>query len=228
MNSAFEISKNPLNCKPISSGWAVHELRQLVHYKRYIRLSEREILHRTNDLTVFSGISWRCPIMQLKGHSGRDRGGNCISTKHIMCRPSILSLQHMSLSSLLMLHNSSLVAHYYSQYLPFFESPRRLWLRDFSNSIVTLGSFNLDLSFFSFLFRIAFRCIFRIAHLDPFRCTQPTQVHLDTLLDPFMFAKLAQLHGLHDLCGLYKFLYYFTLFYFIISVLNHISWLFGA
>ena len=84
MNSAFEIPKNPLNYRLISSGWAVHELRELVHCKRDIRSSERKILHRTNDLTIFSGISWRGLIMQLKGHSGGDRGGNCISTKHIM------------------------------------------------------------------------------------------------------------------------------------------------
>ena len=84
MNSAFEIPKNPLNCRPISSGCAVHELREFVHYRRDIRSSERELLHRTNDLTVFSGISWKGPIMQLKGYSGGDRGGNCISTKHIM------------------------------------------------------------------------------------------------------------------------------------------------
>ena len=47
------------------------------------------------------------------------------------CRPSILSLEHMSLNSLPVLHGSSLVAHYYSYDLPFSESPRRLWLRDY-------------------------------------------------------------------------------------------------
>ena len=82
MNSAFEIPKNPLNYKPMSNGWAVHELRELVHCKRDIWSSEGEILHRTNDLTVYSGISWKDSIMQLKGHGGGDRGGNCISTKH--------------------------------------------------------------------------------------------------------------------------------------------------
>ena len=37
-----------------------------------------------------------------------------------MCRPSILSFQHMSLNSFLELHSSFLVAHCYSYYLPFF------------------------------------------------------------------------------------------------------------
>ena len=84
MNNAFEIPKNPLNCIPMSSRWAVHELRELVHCKRDIKLSVREMLHRTNDLMVFSGISWKGPIMQLKGHKEGDRGGNYISTKHIV------------------------------------------------------------------------------------------------------------------------------------------------
>ena len=57
MNSAFEIPKNLLNCRPMSSGWVVHELRELVHYKRDAKLSEGEVLHRTNDLMVFSEIN---------------------------------------------------------------------------------------------------------------------------------------------------------------------------
>ena len=72
MNSAFEIPKNRLNCRPMSSGWVVHELRELVHYKRDAKLSEGEVLHRTNDLMVFSEINWKGPIIQLKGHGGGD------------------------------------------------------------------------------------------------------------------------------------------------------------
>ena len=45
--------------------------------------------------------------------------------------------------------------------LIFYEPPWRLWLRDLSNPIVTLSNPNLELDF-SFLFRIAFRCTFRI------------------------------------------------------------------
>ena len=40
---------------------------------------------------------------------------------------------------------------------------------DLSNPVVILGSLNLDLGFFFFLFRIALRCTFRIAHLGMFR-----------------------------------------------------------
>ena len=47
------------------------------------------------------------------------------------CRPSILSLQHMSLNLFSVFHSNSLVAHYYSYNLPFSESPQRLWLRDY-------------------------------------------------------------------------------------------------
>ena len=47
------------------------------------------------------------------------------------CRPSILSLQHMSLNSFSVPHSNSLVAHYYLYDLPFFESPRRFWLREY-------------------------------------------------------------------------------------------------
>ena len=56
----------------MSSGWVVHELRELVHYKRDAKLSEGEVLHRTNDLMVFSEINWKGPIIQLKGHGGGD------------------------------------------------------------------------------------------------------------------------------------------------------------
>ena len=92
MNSAFKIPKNPLNCRPMSNGQAVHELRELVHCKRYIKSSEGKVLYRSNDLTVFSGISWKGPIMQLKGHVGGNRGGNCISTKHIVFRQQVTNV----------------------------------------------------------------------------------------------------------------------------------------
>ena len=52
--------------------------------------------------------------------------------------------------------------------LIFFKLPWRLWLRYLSNPIMTLSSPNLDLGF-SFLFRIIFRCTFRITHLGMFR-----------------------------------------------------------
>ena len=57
--------------------------------------------------------------------------------------------------------------------LIFYELPQRLWLRGLSNPVVTFGGPDLDLGF-SFLFRIAFRCTFRI----PPRSLRPTQAHL--------------------------------------------------
>ena len=46
-----------------------------------------------------------------------------------LCKPSILSLQYMSLSSLPVLHSGSLMAHYYSCSLHFFELLWKLWLK---------------------------------------------------------------------------------------------------
>ena len=57
-----------------------------------------------------------------------------------------------------------------------FQPHWRLWLRNLSNPIVTLSSPNLNLGF-PFLFRIVFRCTFRIAYLGTFRslrhCLKP-------------------------------------------------------
>ena len=62
----------------------MHELRELVHCKKDVGLSEGEVLHRTNDLMVFSEISWKGPIIQLKGHGGDDQGGNSLAPR-ILC-----------------------------------------------------------------------------------------------------------------------------------------------
>ena len=73
-----------------------------------------------------------------------------------------------------------LVTHCYSYYLPFFQPPWRLQLRDLSNPIVTFSNPNLDLGF-SFLFRIAFRCTFKIVHLGMFRSLRQCPDHYSSL-----------------------------------------------
>ena len=62
----------------------MHELRELVHCKKDVGLSEGEVLHRTNDLMVFSKINWKGLIIQLKGHGGDDQGGNSLAPR-ILC-----------------------------------------------------------------------------------------------------------------------------------------------
>ena len=150
-----------------------------------------------------------------------------------MCRPSILSFQHMSLSSLPVLHCSSLVVHCYSYYY-LFQPPWRLWLRDLSNSIVTLGSPELGLGF-SFLFLTAHLDILlgqhigliqiHSAHLGSLR---PTKAHLGSfwhVLAHLGLPSLAQvtfqvwLHGLYDQY-VFDFLFY-VIFITFIHLLIH-------
>ena len=101
-----------------------------------------------------------------------------------MCRPSILSLQHMSLSSLPVFHNGSLLAHSYSYFLSFFfQQPWGLWLRDLSNPFVLLATLIQSLVF-SFLFSIVLRCTLGQTQLGspsltvgPLRYTWPIRHH---------------------------------------------------
>ena len=123
-----------------------------------------------------------------------------------MCRPSILSLQHMSLNLFSVLQSNSLVAHYYSYNLPFSESPRRLWLRDYLTPYCDPWQSYSRLRFFhSFLGQL----------LGTFRPTQAPlaqpQAHLGS-------PKPFQTHFLYDLHGPHRIDYFIQLFCFTLLI----------
>ena len=127
------------------------------------------------------------------------------------CRPSILSLQHMSLNSFSMFHNSSLVAHYYSYYLPFFEPLRRFWSRDYLTPYCDPWQpyFRLRLFIHS---QDSFQV--HLAHQAPLQAHLDTLGPVDTFRLTFCMTCMARI-GLTILFNyfvlLYLFLFYFNL-----------------
>ena len=68
----------------------MHKLEEFVDYKRDVRTCQGEILKAAKDSTELRAVHNSCSIKQLKGLSGRERGGDIFCTTHTCFRLNVL------------------------------------------------------------------------------------------------------------------------------------------